>query len=152
MKGDAFIRLSLLPKDTATVCLNLLLSSRNKINKRKKPKSFKLSKWECFLFAPLSSLGHITDDIFLHSCIRWAYKDRRGILKPASVAYGCIDKREIGLDKLGQCIKKRDIALPTKVPIVNALVFPVIRCGCESWTIRKAELLLPGLLSTEHHD
>ena len=114
-------------------------SSWNKINKRKKPKSFKPSKWECFLFAPLSSLGHITDDIFLHSCIRWAYKDRRGILKPASVAYGCIDKREIGLDKLGQCIKKRDIALPTKVPIVNALVFPVIRCGCESWTIRKAD-------------
>ena len=116
LKGDAFIRLSLLPKDTATVCLNLLLSSRNKINKRKKPKSFKLSKWECFLFAPLSSLGHITDDIFLHSCIRWAYKDRRGILKPASVAYGCIDKREIGLDKLGQCIKKQRHRFANKGP------------------------------------
>ena len=91
-------------------------SSWNKINKRKKPKSFKPSKWECFLFAPLSSLGHITDDIFLHSCIRWAYKDRRGILKPASVAYGCIDKREIGLDKLGQCFKKQRHRFANKGP------------------------------------
>ena len=116
LKGDAFIRLSLLPKDTATVCLNLLLSSWNKINKRKKLKSFKPNKWKFFLFAPLSSLGHITDDIFLHSCIRWAYKDRRGILKPASVAYGCIDEREIGLDKLGQCIKKQRHHFANKSP------------------------------------
>ena len=33
----------------------------------------------------------------------------------------------------------RDITLLTKVPIVEAMVFPVVMCGCESWTIKKAE-------------
>ena len=36
-------------------------------------------------------------------------------------------------------LKSRDITLPTKVPLVKAMVFPVVMCGCESWTIRKAE-------------
>ena len=36
-------------------------------------------------------------------------------------------------------LKSRDIILPTKVNIVNAMVFSVVMYGCESWTIRKAE-------------
>ena len=36
-------------------------------------------------------------------------------------------------------LKSRDITLPTKVHLVNALVFPVIMYGCENWTIKKAE-------------
>ena len=36
-------------------------------------------------------------------------------------------------------LKSRDITLPTKVCIVRAVVFPVVMCGCESWTIKKAE-------------
>ena len=35
--------------------------------------------------------------------------------------------------------KSRDIALPTKVRLVKAMVFPVVMYGCESWTVRKAE-------------
>ena len=35
--------------------------------------------------------------------------------------------------------KSRDITLPTKVPIVKAMIFPVVMYGCESWTIKKAE-------------
>ena len=35
--------------------------------------------------------------------------------------------------------KKRDIALPTKVHLVKAMVFPVVMYGCEGWTIKKAE-------------
>ena len=35
--------------------------------------------------------------------------------------------------------KSRDIALPTKVRLVKAMVFPVFMYGCESWTIKKAE-------------
>ena len=35
-------------------------------------------------------------------------------------------------------LKSRDITLLTKVPLVKAMVFPVIMCGCESWTIKKA--------------
>ena len=36
-------------------------------------------------------------------------------------------------------ILKRDIILPTKVRLVKVMVFPVVMCGCESWTIKKAE-------------
>ena len=41
---------------------------------------------------------------------------------------------------LDSILKSRDITLLTKVHIVKALVFPVVMYGCESWTIRKAEL------------
>ena len=36
-------------------------------------------------------------------------------------------------------LKSKDITLPTKVHIVKAMVFPVVKYGCESWTIKKAE-------------
>ena len=42
-------------------------------------------------------------------------------------------------DKCRQCVESRDIALPTKVLIVKAVVFPVVTYSCESWTIKKAE-------------
>ena len=41
--------------------------------------------------------------------------------------------------KLDSILKSRDITLPTKVRLVNAIVFPVVMYGCESWTIKKAE-------------
>ena len=40
---------------------------------------------------------------------------------------------------LDSILKSRDITLPTKVCIVKPMVFPVVMCGCESWTIKKAE-------------
>ena len=40
---------------------------------------------------------------------------------------------------LDSILKSRDITLPTKVRLVKAMVFPVIICGCESWTVKKAE-------------
>ena len=36
-------------------------------------------------------------------------------------------------------LKSRDITLPTKVHLVKAVVFPVVMCACENWTIKKAE-------------
>ena len=36
-------------------------------------------------------------------------------------------------------LKSRDVTLPTKVRLVKAVIFPVIMCGCESWSIKKAE-------------
>ena len=36
-------------------------------------------------------------------------------------------------------LKSRGITLPTKVHLVKAMIFPVVMCGCESWTVRKAE-------------
>ena len=43
------------------------------------------------------------------------------------------------MTNLDSILKSRDITLPTKVCIVKALVFPVVKYGCESWTIKKAE-------------
>ena len=40
---------------------------------------------------------------------------------------------------LDSIFKSRDITLPTKVHLVNTMVFPVVMYGCESWTIKKAE-------------
>ena len=43
------------------------------------------------------------------------------------------------MTKLDSIFKSRDITLPTKVRLVKAMVFPVVRYGCESWTVKKAE-------------
>ena len=40
---------------------------------------------------------------------------------------------------LDNILKSRNITLPTKVCLVKAIVFPVVMCGCKSWTIKKAE-------------
>ena len=45
----------------------------------------------------------------------------------------------LGRKAMRQHIKKRDIALPTKVHLVKAMVFPVVMYRCESWTIKKTE-------------
>ena len=43
------------------------------------------------------------------------------------------------MTNLDSIFKSRDISLPTKVCLVNAMVFPVVMYGCESWTVKKAE-------------
>ena len=43
------------------------------------------------------------------------------------------------MTNLDSILKRRAITLPTKVPLVKAMVFPVVVYGCESWTIKKAE-------------
>ena len=44
------------------------------------------------------------------------------------------------MTNLDSILKRRDITLSTKVRLVKAMVFPVVMYGCESWTIKKAEL------------
>jgi len=41
------------------------------------------------------------------------------------------------MTNLDSILKSRDITLSTKVCLVKAMVFPVVMCGCESWTLRK---------------
>ena len=43
------------------------------------------------------------------------------------------------MTNLDSVLKSREITLPTKAPIVKAMVFPVVMYGCESWTLKKAE-------------
>ena len=51
----------------------------------------------------------------------------------------CLLLRRKTMTNLDSILKNRDITLPTKVHLVKAIVFPVVKYGCESWTIKKAE-------------
>ena len=46
---------------------------------------------------------------------------------------------DTAMTNLGSILKSRAITLPTKICIVKAMVFPVVRYGCECWTIKKVE-------------
>ena len=52
---------------------------------------------------------------------------------------GCLLLGRKAMINLDSILKSRDITFPTKVRVVKAMVFPVVKCGCESWTIKKAE-------------
>ena len=52
---------------------------------------------------------------------------------------GCLLLGRKAMTNLGSVLKSRDFTLPTKVHMVKDTVFPVIMCGCEIWTIEKAE-------------
>ena len=43
------------------------------------------------------------------------------------------------MTNLDSIFKSRDITVPAKVRLVKTMVFPIVMCGCESWTIKKAE-------------
>ena len=43
------------------------------------------------------------------------------------------------MTNLDSILKSRDVTLPTKVHLVKAMVFPVVKYGCENWIIKKAE-------------
>ena len=51
----------------------------------------------------------------------------------------CLFLGRKAITNLGSILKSRDITVLTKVHIVKAIIFPVVMCGCESWTIKKAE-------------
>ena len=74
----------------------------------------------------------VTDFIFLDSKITadgdFSHEIKRLLLLGRKV-----------MTNLDSILKSRDITLPTKVHLVKAMVFPVVMCGCESWTIKKAE-------------
>ena len=69
----------------------------------------------------------VSDFIFLGSKIS-SHEIKRRILLGRKV-----------MTNLDSIFKSRDITLPTMVHLVKALVFPVVMCGCESWTVKKAE-------------
>ena len=74
----------------------------------------------------------VTDFIFLGSNIT-AHGDCSHEIKR------CLLFGRKTMTNLDSILKNRDITLPTKVRIIKAVVFPVVTCGCESWTIKKAE-------------
>ena len=74
----------------------------------------------------------MTDFIFLDSKIT-VYGDCSHEIKR------CLLLGRKVMTNLDSIFKSRDIALPTKVHLVKAMVFPVVMYGCESWTVKKAE-------------
>ena len=78
------------------------------------------------------SVEPVTDFIFLGSKITadgdCSYEIKRCLLFGRKV-----------MSNLDSMLKSRDITLPTKVPLVKAVVCPVVMYGCESWTVKKAE-------------
>ena len=52
---------------------------------------------------------------------------------------GCLLLGRKVMTNLDSILKSRDITLPAKVHLVKAMVFPVFKYGCESWTMKKAE-------------
>ena len=52
---------------------------------------------------------------------------------------GCLLLGRKAMTNLDSILESRDIPLPTKLPLVKAMVFSVVMYGCESWTIKKAE-------------
>ena len=74
----------------------------------------------------------VTDFIFLGSKIT-AYGDCSHEIKR------CLLLGTKVMMDLDSILESRGITLSTKVLLVNALVFPVVMCGCESWTIKKTE-------------
>ena len=77
-------------------------------------------------------MGKVTDFIFLGSKIT-ADGDCSCEIK----IYFLLGRK--AMTNLDSMLKSRDITLPTKVHLVKAMVFPVVKYGCESWTIKKAE-------------
>ena len=78
------------------------------------------------------TVERVTDFIFWGSKITadddYSYEIKRYLL------FG----REVMMN-LDSILKSRDITLPRKVLLVKAMVFPVVMCGCERWTIQKAD-------------
>ena len=90
-------------------------------------------------FGPITSwqtdretMETVTDFIFLGSKITadddYSYEIKRHLL-PGRKA----------MTNLDSILNSRDITLPTKVHLVKAMVFPVVMCGYESWSIKKVE-------------
>ena len=78
--------------------------------------------------------GQSVDTVSLFS---WAPKRLQMVTVAMKLKDAC--SLEESYDQPREHIKKQSFALPTKVHIVKAMVFPVVMYGCESWTIRKAE-------------
>ena len=78
------------------------------------------------------TMEKVTDFIFLGSKIT-AHGDCCHEIKRYLVLGG---KAMTNLDSI---LKSRDITLPTKVPLVKTMIFPVVMYGYESWTIKKTE-------------
>ena len=95
------------------------------IQKTKNMSSYAITSWKI-------DGETVADFIFLDSKITTDYDCSHEIKR-------CLLLGRKAMTNLDSIIKSRDISLPTKVCRVKAMVFPVVMCECENWTIKKAE-------------
>ena len=100
---------------------------------------FNIQKTKIMAFSPITSweidgetVETVSDFIFLGSKIT-ADGDSSHEIKR------CLLLGRKVMTNLESIFKSRDITLPTEVHLVEAMVFPVVMYGCESWTVKKAE-------------
>ena len=117
------------------------LKSLLKVKEESEKVGLKLSiqKTKIIASGPITSLQidvetmeTVTNFIFLGSKIT-AFGDCSHEVK------SCLLLGRKAMTNLDSILKSRDIALPTKVHLVKAMIFPVVMYGCESWAIKKAE-------------
>ena len=115
------------------------LLTKLKEEREKAGLKFNIQKTKVMASSPITSwqidgetMETVTDLIFLGSKITadgdCSYEIKRPLLLGRKA-----------MTNLDNVLKSRDNTLPTKVHIVQAMVFPVVMYGCESWTIKKAE-------------
>ena len=130
--------------DDITLMVEIKVELKNllmKVKKESEKAALKLTiqKTKIMASGPITSwhidgetMETVTDFIFLGSKITadgdCSHKIKR-----------CLLLRRKAMTNLDSILKSRNITLPTKVHLVKAMVFPVVMCGCESWTIKKAE-------------
>ena len=98
------------------------------IQKTKIMASGPITSWQIVV----ETMETVTDFIFLGSKITSDGNCSREIKR-------CLLLGRKAMTNLDSILKSRDIILPTKVRVVKAVVFSVVKYGCESWTIKKAE-------------
>ena len=86
----------------------------------------------------LSTLGETVKDREAWCAAPWSCKES-DMTQQVNNSQRCLLLGRKAVTNLDSILKSRDITLPTKVHIVKAMVFPVVRYGYESWTIKKAE-------------
>ena len=110
--------------------------------KEESEKVLKLSIWKTKIMAsgPITSwqidgetVETVADFIF------WAPKSLQMVIAAMKLKRDLLLGRKV-ITNLDSILKSRDITLPTKDHLVKAMVFPIVVYGCESWTIKKAEL------------
>ena len=98
------------------------------IQKNKIMASGSITSWEI----DRETMGTVSDFIF------WGSKITAGGDCSHEIKRRLLLGRKV-MTNLDSIFKSRDITLPTKICLVKAMVFPVVMCGCESWTVKKAE-------------
>ena len=128
--------------DTNLTAESKELKSLLKVKEESEKAGLKLNiqKTEIIAFSPITSwqtdgetMETVRDYLF------WGAPKSLQMVTMALTLKRCFFLGRKAMTNLDSILKSGDITLPTKVHLVKAMVFPVVMCGWESWTVKKAE-------------